>query len=98
MSAFKKYGPEKALAISEFSSAGLFLILDHGGHVAVRLWLAGVLRHRGRNLAGVAIGRVAWYYTSSKPVTRIIQARKPDRRPTSSPVLRWDGKLRACRS
>jgi K(+)-stimulated pyrophosphate-energized sodium pump len=76
MSAFKKYGPEKALAISEFSSAGLFLILTmlvmllfgYGWPVYFAI-LAG-------NLAGVAIGRVAWYYTSSKPVMRIIQASK----------------------
>ncbi|MCB1824741.1 MAG: sodium-translocating pyrophosphatase [Candidatus Competibacteraceae bacterium] len=76
MTAFKKYGPEKALAISEFSSAGLFLILTmlvmllfgYGWPVYFAI-LAG-------NLAGVAIGRVAWYYTSSKPVMRIIQASK----------------------
>ncbi len=28
MTAFKKYGPEKALAIAEFSSAGLFLLVS----------------------------------------------------------------------
>ncbi len=76
MTAFKKYGPEKALAISEFSSAGLFLLatllimlLFGYGWPAFFAILAG-------NLAGVAIGRTAWYYTSSKPVTRIIQASK----------------------
>ena len=76
MSAFKKYGPEKALAIAEFSSAGLFLLatllimlLFGYGWPAFFAILAG-------NLAGVAIGRTAWYYTSSKPVTRIIQASK----------------------
>ena len=76
MSAFKKYGPEKALAISEFSSAGLFLLatllimlLFGYGWPAFFAILAG-------NLAGVAIGRTAWYYTSSKPVMRIIQASK----------------------
>ncbi len=76
MSAFKKYGPEKALAISEFSSAGLFLI----GTLLIMLlfgygWPAFFAILAG-NLAGVAIGRTAWYYTSSKPVTRIIQASK----------------------
>ena len=76
MTAFKKHGPEKALAISEFSSAGLFLtltllimLLFGYGWPAFFAILAG-------NLAGVAIGRTAWYYTSSKPVTRIIQASK----------------------
>jgi len=76
MTAFKKYGPERALAISEFSSAGLFLLstllimlLFGYGWPAFFAILAG-------NLAGVAIGRTAWYYTSSKPVTRIIQASK----------------------
>ena len=76
MTAFKKYGPERALAISEFSSAGLFLLstllimlLFGYGWPAFFAILAG-------NLAGVAIGRTAWYYTSSKPVMRIIQASK----------------------
>ena len=76
MTAFKKYGPEKALAIAEFSSAGLFLI----GTLLIMLlfgygWPAFFAILAG-NLAGVAIGRTAWYYTSSKPVTRIIQASK----------------------
>jgi len=76
MSAFKKYGPERALAISEFSSAGLFLVLTllvlmvfgFGWPVFFAI-LAG-------NLAGIAIGRAAWYYTSSKPVTKIVMASK----------------------
>ena len=76
MTAFKKYGPEKALAIAEFSSAGLFLI----GTLLIMLlfgygWPAFFAILAG-NLAGVAIGRTAWYYTSSKPVSRIIQASK----------------------
>ena len=76
MTAFKKQGPERALAISEFSAAGLFLVLTlllmmifgYGWSLFVAI-IAG-------NLAGIAIGRAAWYYTSSKPVTRIIQASK----------------------
>ncbi|HRD50298.1 MAG: sodium-translocating pyrophosphatase [Candidatus Competibacter sp.] len=76
MTAFKKQGPERALAISEFSAAGLFLLLTlllifvfgYGWPVFFAI-LAG-------NLAGIAIGRAAWYYTSSKPVTKIINASK----------------------
>jgi K(+)-stimulated pyrophosphate-energized sodium pump len=76
MSAFKKYGPERALAIAEFSSAGLFLLLTL---IVMMLFgygwalFAAILTG---NLAGIAIGRAAWYYTSSKPVTRIIQSCK----------------------
>lgn len=76
MSAFKKHGPERALAIAEFSSAGLFLFLT----LIVMLisgysWslFAAIL---AGNLSGIAIGRAAWYYTSSKPVTRIVESCK----------------------
>ena len=76
MSAFKRFGPERALAISEFSSAGLFLLLTllvmlvagYGWPLFFAI-LAG-------NLAGIAIGRAAWYYTSAKPVTKIVMASK----------------------
>jgi len=76
MSAFRKQGPERALAISEFSSAGLFLLLTlltmmifgYGWPLFFAI-IAG-------NLAGIAIGRAAWYYTSSKPVTRIVESCK----------------------
>ncbi|HRX71614.1 MAG: sodium-translocating pyrophosphatase [Candidatus Competibacteraceae bacterium] len=76
MNTFKKYGPEQALAISETSAAVVFLTLTlltilvfgYGWPLFFAI-LAG-------NLAGVAIGRAAWYYTSSKPVTRIAQSCK----------------------
>ncbi|MCB1919427.1 MAG: sodium-translocating pyrophosphatase [Candidatus Competibacteraceae bacterium] len=76
MNTFKKYGPEQALAISETSAAVVFLALTlltilvfgYGWPLFFAI-LAG-------NLAGVAIGRAAWYYTSSKPVTRIAQSCK----------------------
>jgi K(+)-stimulated pyrophosphate-energized sodium pump len=76
MTAFKKYGPERALAIAEFSSAGLFLFLTmivmllfgYGWGLFFAILIG--------NLSGIAIGRAAWYYTSSKPVTRIIQSCK----------------------
>jgi K(+)-stimulated pyrophosphate-energized sodium pump len=76
MNFFKKFGPERALMISETGSAGLFLLLTlvlmlvlGYGWMLFSAILAG-------NLAGVAIGRAAWYYTSSKPVTRIVNASK----------------------
>ncbi|HPF57564.1 MAG TPA: sodium-translocating pyrophosphatase [Candidatus Competibacteraceae bacterium] len=76
MNMFKKHGPEQALAISETSAAVVFLVLTlltmlvfgYGWPLFFAI-LAG-------NLAGVAIGRAAWYYTSSKPVTRIAQSCK----------------------
>ncbi len=69
-------GTERALAISEFSAAGLFLLLTlltmmifGYGWPLFSAIIAG-------NLAGIAIGRAAWYYTSSKPVTRIVESCK----------------------
>ncbi len=76
MSAFKKYGPEKALAISEFSSAGFFLLITLLVMVIFGYSLALYLAILTGNLAGISIGRAAWYYTSSKPVLRIVQACK----------------------
>ncbi|HOW74651.1 MAG TPA: sodium-translocating pyrophosphatase [Candidatus Competibacteraceae bacterium] len=76
MTAFKKYGPEKALAIAEFSSAGLFLFLTMIMMVLFGYSWALFFAIVAGNLAGIAIGRAAWYYTSSKPVTRIIQSCK----------------------
>lgn len=76
MSAFKKHGPEKALAIAEFSSAGLFLFLTMIVLLVCGYGWAPFLAILVGNLAGVAIGRAAWYYTSSKPVTRIIESCK----------------------
>ena len=76
MAAFKKYGPEKALAIAELSSAGLFLLLTMILMLLFGYGWAPFFAILAGNLAGVAIGRAAWYYTSSKPVTRIIQSCK----------------------
>jgi K(+)-stimulated pyrophosphate-energized sodium pump len=76
MSAFKKYGPERALAISEFSSAGFFLLITLLVMVIFGYSLALYLAILTGNLAGISIGRAAWYYTSSKPVMRIVQACK----------------------
>ena len=76
MTAFRKQGPKRALAISEFSAAALFLLLTlltmmifGYGWPLFSAIIAG-------NLAGIAIGRAAWYYTSSKPVLRIVQSCK----------------------
>jgi K(+)-stimulated pyrophosphate-energized sodium pump len=76
MTAFKKLGPKTALAISEFSSAGLFLLLTMLMMLLFGYGWALFFAILAGNLAGIAIGRAAWYYTSSKPVLRIIQASK----------------------
>ncbi|HRD66609.1 MAG TPA: sodium-translocating pyrophosphatase [Candidatus Competibacter sp.] len=76
MSAFKKYGPERALAISEFSSAGLFLLLTLLTLMVFGFGWPVFFAILAGNLAGIAIGRAAWYYTSSKPVTKIVMASK----------------------
>ena len=76
MNAFKKYGPERALAISETSAAAIFLLLTMLVILVFGYSWSLFFAILAGNLAGVAIGRAAWYYTSSKPVTRIIQASK----------------------
>jgi len=76
MTAFKKYGPEKALAISETSASALFLLLSMLTLLALGYSWSLFFAILAGNLAGVAIGRAAWYYTSSKPVTRIVQSCK----------------------
>lgn len=76
MTAFKKYGPEKAIAISEFSSAGLFLVLTLLVMVIFGYGWPLYFAILVGNLSGIAIGRAAWYYTSAKPVTKIVQASK----------------------
>jgi len=76
MTAFKKYGPEKALAISETSAAALFLLLSMLTLLVLGYSWSLFFAILAGNLAGVAIGRAAWYYTSSKPVTRIVQSCK----------------------
>jgi K(+)-stimulated pyrophosphate-energized sodium pump len=76
MNYFKKYGPERALMVSDTGSAGLFLLLTLIIMLALGYgWMLFFAILAG-NLAGVAIGRAAWYYTSSKPVTRIVTASK----------------------
>jgi len=76
MTAFKKYGPEKALAISETSASALFLFLSLLTMLVLGYSWSLFFAILAGNLAGVAIGRAAWYYTSSKPVTRIAQSCK----------------------
>ena len=76
MNLFKKHGPERALMISETSAAALFLLLTLVLMLVLGYgWMLFFAILAG-NLAGVAIGRAAWYYTSSKPVTRIVTASK----------------------
>jgi K(+)-stimulated pyrophosphate-energized sodium pump len=76
MTAFKKYGPEKALAISETSASALFLVLTLLTLLVLGYSWSLFFAILVGNLAGVAIGRAAWYYTSSKPVTKITLASK----------------------
>jgi K(+)-stimulated pyrophosphate-energized sodium pump len=76
MTAFKKYGPEKALTISETSASALFLVLTLLTLLVLGYSWSLFFAILAGNLAGVAIGRAAWYYTSSKPVTRIVQSCK----------------------
>jgi len=76
MNTFKKYGPEQALAISETSAAAIFLVLTLLTMLVFGYSWSLFFAILAGNLAGVAIGRAAWYYTSSKPVTRIVQSCK----------------------
>ena len=76
MNVFKKHGPERALAISEVSAAAVFLLLTLLTILVFGYNWSLFFAILAGNLAGVAIGRAAWYYTSSKPVTRITLASK----------------------
>ncbi len=76
MTAFKKQGPERALAIAEFSAAGLFLLLTLLTMMVFGYGWPLFFAIIAGNLAGIAIGRAAWYYTSSKPVSRIVESCK----------------------
>jgi K(+)-stimulated pyrophosphate-energized sodium pump len=76
MTIFKKHGPERALMFSEYSSAGLFLLLTLLTLLVFGYGWALFFAILAGNLAGVAIGRAAWYYTSSKPVAKIANASK----------------------
>ncbi len=74
MTKFKTKGPKEALEIAEYSTAALFIL----GTLIVMLvlgygWIMFGAMISG-NIAGIAIGRAAWYYTSSKPVERVTQA------------------------
>ena len=76
MNTFKKYGPERALAISETSAAAVFLLLTMLVILIFGYSWSLFFAILAGNLAGVAIGRAAWTRCSTKPVTRIIQASK----------------------
>lgn len=76
MNIFKNMDPAKALAVSEFSAAGLFLLaaawfLSAFGYGFSLFWaiVAG-------SVCGVLIGKATEYYTSSKPVFKIAEASK----------------------
>ncbi len=76
MNFFKNLAPAKALAVSEFSAAALFLLaaawfLSAFGYGFSLFWaiLAG-------SACGVLIGKATEYYTSSKPVFKIVEASK----------------------
>ncbi len=76
MRVFKRQGPEKALAISETSAAALFLILTLLATLPFGYGWSAFFSILVGNFAGIAIGRAAWYYTSSKPVMKIVTASK----------------------
>ena len=76
MKVFKKMDPSKALAVSEFTAAILFLVaagvvinfFDFGMGVFWAI-LAG-------SICGILIGKSTEYYTASKPVYKIAEASK----------------------
>lgn len=76
MTVFRKLGPKQALMISEFVSAGLFLVLTLVTILSFGYGWPLFFAILAGNLAGVAIGRAAWYYTSSTPVSKVVAASK----------------------
>ncbi len=76
MPALRNFGAERAIALSEATAAGLFvlftiILLTIFGY-GYGVFFAVVVG----NIAGVLIGRATWYYTSSRPVLRIANAAK----------------------
>jgi K(+)-stimulated pyrophosphate-energized sodium pump len=76
MNYFKKFDPETALGVAEWTAAGLFLVLTLVVLVAFGFGWGIFLAILAGNVAGVLIGRASWYYTSSRPVHRIANASK----------------------
>ena len=76
MPVFRKFGAEKAIAIAEMSAAGLFLVFALVAFLVFGYGLGIFAAILAGNLAGILIGRATWYYTSSRPVTKIANASK----------------------
>jgi K(+)-stimulated pyrophosphate-energized sodium pump len=76
MRLFHRFGPEKAIAYADMSTSAIFLVL-----AAILLAVFGYgfgifFAILAGNIAGVLIGRITEYYTSSTPVFKVANASK----------------------
>ena len=76
MPVFRRYGAERAIAIAEMSAAGIFLVFALIVFLIFGYGLGIFAAILAGNVAGILIGRATWYYTSSRPVTKIANASK----------------------
>jgi K(+)-stimulated pyrophosphate-energized sodium pump len=76
LSMFHRFGPEKAIAFSEWLAAGLFIVFTIALIATFGLGYGVFFAVLIGNVAGVLIGRTTWYYTSASPVLRIAKASK----------------------
>lgn len=76
MNVFKNMNPARALAVSEFSAALIFLLLTIVFLNAFNYGFSVFWAILAGSVCGVLIGKATEYYTSSKPVFKIAEASK----------------------
>jgi K(+)-stimulated pyrophosphate-energized sodium pump len=74
MNYFKRFDPETALGVAEWSAAVVFLVLALALLLTFGFGWGIFFAILVGNVAGVLIGRASWYYTSSRPVFKIANA------------------------
>ncbi len=76
MNVFKSMAPAKALHMSEYTAAGLFLGLAALSISALGFHFSAFYPIIAGTIAGLAIGYVTEYYTAKGPIKRIVEASK----------------------
>jgi len=76
MNFFKSMAPAKALHMSEYTAAGLFILVAYVALQALGFNAGVFMPIVYGTVAGLAIGYVTEYYTAKGPVMRIIEASK----------------------
>lgn len=76
MNVFKAMPPSKALHMSEYTAAGLFLVLSAVSINVLGFNFSAFYPIIAGTIAGLAIGYVTEYYTAKKPILKIAEASK----------------------